>query len=243
MLNEAESIAIEVIGQPACGHRGTTTWREVKRALHGGPQAPAGAGQPGRAEIIRGFLAEEHHRAYGRPWVLGRANVDFVKSIGVGPADRVLDFGCGAGRHGVHLVPYLEDGRYCGVDAHYLSLVAFSTYECFMHGLRPKRPRLLWDADFRFDHFGERFDVVLDAYVSFHIPRSAQRRLAEAFAGALADDGRLLICPPDHVDAGLFRSVGLVPVARHASDCAWLRSTPWRPRTDWVEFRRSPAPR
>lgn len=243
MLDDRDCITIEEIGAPDGADRGAATWREVKRALHGVRGPGARAHHSGRGEMVRAFLAEEHHRAYGRPWVLGRANVDFVRALGLGPGERVLDFGCGAGRHGVHLVPYLDEGRYCGVDAHYLSLAAFASYECFMHDLLPKRPRLLWDADFRLDHFGERFDVVLDAYVSFHIPRRAMARLAEAFAGVLAADGRVLICPPDHVDLELFRGVGLEPVARHVSECPWLRSTQWQARTDWVELRRAPAAR
>jgi hypothetical protein len=57
------------------------------------------------------MLAEEYHRAYGRPWVLGRCYFDELMAPQVRPSDRVLDLGCGAGRVGIWLIPFLDIGH------------------------------------------------------------------------------------------------------------------------------------
>ncbi len=105
---------------------------------------------------------ELHHRFYGGPWIRGRVNFDALKALGVMPSDRVLDVGCGAGRLGIWLIPYLDAGRYFGIEHHLGSLVAFSAYEAALHELAPKAASLMWDADFAAEGFGVVFDVIVD---------------------------------------------------------------------------------
>src|SRR5919108_815181 len=52
------------------------------------------------------FLNEVHHLQYGRPWVLGRYVFEFLVASGCRPEHRVLDFGCGALRVGIHAIRY-----------------------------------------------------------------------------------------------------------------------------------------
>ena len=120
------------------------------------------------------FLREEHHRYYGRPWILGRYYVDELIRRGVEPGDRVLDFGCGAGRVGGLLTAYLDADGYCGIDAHLRALTAFARYECVFHGVEAKRPRLMFSDSFDVAAFGEQFDVVLDFYATQHLVRPAE---------------------------------------------------------------------
>lgn len=54
-------------------------------------------------------------------------------------------------------------------------------FEAVLHGLAGKAPRLLLNGDFRFDHFGERFDVTLDFSVSFGLrPEQVSRAYVKA---------------------------------------------------------------
>jgi SAM-dependent methyltransferase len=138
-------------------------------------------------------LSERHHRWYADAWFLGRTRFDFLLGQGLEQGARVLDLGCGAGRLGIWLVGYLEPGRYFGVDAHLAGLVAFSAYEIPLHGLAGRRPRLLLDADFRFDHFGERFDVALDFSVTRFLPDESFRRAYTRLRPTLAPGARVFV--------------------------------------------------
>src|SRR5262249_40500490 len=47
---------------------------------------------------------------------IGRIEFDLLRGEGLAPAHTLLDLGCGNGRLAVHVVPYLRDGAYVGVD-------------------------------------------------------------------------------------------------------------------------------
>jgi SAM-dependent methyltransferase len=141
--------------------------------------------------LVEDLVAEEHHRWYGKAWLMGRLRFDFLIANGLTPRDRLLDLGCGAGRLGIWLIPYLEPGHYFGIDNHLWSLVAFSAYEIWIHGVTARRPRLLLDADFRVEHFGERFDVVIDVSVTRHLSDETFRRAYARLRSVLAPGGRI----------------------------------------------------
>lgn len=170
---------------------------------------PPDSGHPdAEPVVVDELLAEEHHRIYGRPWVLGRFYFDQLVRRELSPTDRVLDVGCGAGRVGVWLVSFLEAGRYCGLDAHLKSLVAFARYEAVLHRLEAKQPRLMLSSDFEVAGFGERFDVVLDFFVTRHLPRElAERALANA-RRVTAPGGRLFMSEPPPLGVDGMRALG-----------------------------------
>ena len=157
-------IEIETMtGNADPGIRSALSWKEtqlVSDALR----------TDGKPVSIDEFLEEAHHRYYGRPWITGRFYFNHLVSRGVRPTDNVLDFGCGSGRVGIWLIPYLERARYFGIDAHLRSLLAFAEYEAILHDLAGKSPRLLLDGEFAFDRFQATFDVMLDFSVSWGLP-------------------------------------------------------------------------
>jgi SAM-dependent methyltransferase len=162
-------------------------WLDVARG------ASDGDGDARHAIFVEELLAEAHHHSYGKEWIGGRVWLDFLVAQGLRSSDRVLDIGCGAGRVGVRAVDYLEPDRYFGVDAHLRSLVAFSAYEIRLNGLAPKHPRLLLDSEFRFTHFGERFEVALDINVTNHLPLERFRRSFTNLRSVLAPGGRVFV--------------------------------------------------
>jgi SAM-dependent methyltransferase len=48
--------------------------------------------------------------------LIGRIEFDLLRGEGLAPGHTLLDLGCGNGRLAVHVVPYLSDGAYIGVD-------------------------------------------------------------------------------------------------------------------------------
>ncbi len=88
------------------------------------------------------LLEEEHHRIYGSKWALGLDQYEYLVQNGLLPGHRLLDFGYGAGRAGIHLIDYLETGNYVGLDGHEPSINAFITYEIELNRLKNKKPEI-----------------------------------------------------------------------------------------------------
>jgi len=141
------------------------------------------------------WLDEEHHRAYGRPWALGLYQMRFMREHGLKRTDRLLDFGCGAGRFGVRAIQYLDQHGYRGIDAHLRSLLAFARYEIPLHELDGKTPRLLYDRDLALGHFQDKFDVIFDFFSSTHLSPATQASFLRAASTHLKTGGRLFSVP------------------------------------------------
>lgn len=157
----------------------------------------------------RRYLAEDHHRLYGRPWCIGRTYFDFIVRSGVRPEHHVLDFGCGAGRIGIWLIPYLQRGHYVGVDHHWTALDAFARYEIPLHDLASRTPRLVLDDSLSVARLDTRFDAILDCYVSFHLDEGARMKLYEGFAKALRPQGRIFLPHAATLTRAQLSSLGL----------------------------------
>ena len=166
-------------------------------------------GEPVEPISVEWLLAEEHHRIYGRPWILGRFYMDFLVAHGLAPNDRVLDLGCGAGRVGIWLIPYLERGRYFGIDWHLKSLAAFARYEAKLHDLAHKAPRLMLSANFEVDRFGETFDVALDFYVTRHLTLEQTEAAYRKVRAVLRTGGRFFLPHAPQLDEAKLAGLGL----------------------------------
>ena len=159
---------------------GVSDWRTMMGGKVGDP-----------AEIdFRDFLAEEHHRLYGRPWCMGAIYYRFLRRH-LAPEMRVLDFGCGAGRLGIHLIRHLAAERYIGVDVDYRALRAFADYEIPLHCLEDLRPFLFWDDGSGLDTIDGAFDAILDCWATAHMTPADRLAIYRRFADRLAPGGRV----------------------------------------------------
>ena len=82
--------------------------------------------------------------------------LDALKSIGLLPRHRLLDFGCGALRFGLSAIEYLDDGNYFGIDA-FAPYIAAGRKLAQVAGIK-KRFSLLVSRDFELEKFGAQFD-------------------------------------------------------------------------------------
>jgi len=138
------------------------------------------------------FLQEEHHKQYNRPWSQGRDHADYLLSRGLAPHHKVLDFGCGALRSGIWIIPHLEEGRYFGIEPNLWSLEAAVKYEIPLHALEHKRPRFLCSDEFELGHFGTRFDYIVALGVFSHLTEDQHDEAMKQMVAHLEPDGVLV---------------------------------------------------
>ncbi|MEP7013166.1 MAG: class I SAM-dependent methyltransferase, partial [Acidobacteriota bacterium] len=131
-----------------------------------------------------GLSAEQIASGWHRTWIgglweeMGRFQLDYLVAEGLAPGMTLLDVGCGCLRAGVHLIPYLEPGRYFGVDVSAPLLDAGYDVELVAVGLQDRLPRenLLANGSFEAWRFGTRFDMALAQSVFTHLPANFIRR-------------------------------------------------------------------
>jgi SAM-dependent methyltransferase len=137
-----------------------------------------GVTSPRGKAALRRLLGPRYHRLFpdwhrdevGGLWdEVGRLQQRFLVEQGLRPEHRFLDVGCGSLRAGVHLIDYLDPGRYHGIDAS-AQLLAAGRVEIERNGLQGKAPVLRCDATFGVDAFGGQFDYGIAHSVFTHLP-------------------------------------------------------------------------
>ncbi|MBI5855739.1 MAG: class I SAM-dependent methyltransferase [Nitrospirae bacterium] len=114
-----------------------------------------------------GYSHQDTAKVYLLHKTLQDWQVSFLYKTGLKPHHEFLDVGCGWLRLAVALLPYLEEGRYHGVDATQRNLDIGRELLCRL-GVR-QQPQLLCNADFPFERFGKQFDVVFCHAVLTHL--------------------------------------------------------------------------
>lgn len=180
------------------------------------------------AAITRG----EHRAFVGGLWDdLGALQLAFLEAHGLEPRHRLLDVGCGALRGGVHFIPYLEPGHYCGIDAN-ASLLEAGQHELALAGIDARGVNLLASADFEVGRFGQHFEYAIAVSVFTHLYlnhiQQCLVRVAEVlapggrfFATYFEAPGRAWLEPVSHL-AGIVTSYGADPFHQSFDELATL---------------------
>jgi SAM-dependent methyltransferase len=152
--------------------------------------------QTQQADASKLRSGDPDYRAYvggpGRYDVLAAAQFSFLVDAGLRDEHRVLDVGCGSLRLGRLLIPWLQDGRYFGVEPNEWLVEAGFEKE-LGHAIRElKHPQFRFVDDFSVAEFGVEFDYVMAYSVFTHCyPDLGGMGLAK-LAGSLAPSGLLL---------------------------------------------------
>ena len=121
--------------------------------------------------------------------VLGASQFRLLCALGLRADHRVLDFGCGSLRAGRLLIPYLDPGRYFGVEPNAWLIEMGIEKELGADLVRLKSPRFDHNAEFLVDGFGQSFDFILAQSIFSHCGPDLVARALINFSGSLADDG------------------------------------------------------
>jgi hypothetical protein len=126
-------------------------------------------------------------------WDRGFEPFQFLLGLGLQPAHRCVDYGCGSLRIGMHLLDYLDAGNYWGVD------VTDRFYKDGLDLLKPdtlaaKAPRLDVIAPASLAAVKQwRPDVVFSFSVLLHVPPAELQDYLAKVAGLLATGARAVV--------------------------------------------------
>lgn len=131
-----------------------------------------------------------HRHMIGGLWdEVGAWQFDLLRSQGLKPHHRLVDVGCGSLRGGLHFIPYLDVGHYCGLDIN-TSLIEAGWTEVRQASLEERQPRLLVDDGFRIDRFRVPFDFALAVSVFTHLFANHLLRCLREVRKGMAPGGR-----------------------------------------------------
>lgn len=117
-------------------------------------------------------IKEVGHRNYvGGLWEeIGKLQFDFLVINGLKPDDVFLDIACGSLRAGIHLIPYLNEGNYLGIDKEKTLINLGLTRELDNEWLIKKKPELLISNNFEFNKFSKTSNFAIAQSLFTHLP-------------------------------------------------------------------------
>ncbi|KKL67758.1 hypothetical protein LCGC14_2131770 [marine sediment metagenome] len=123
------------------------------------------------SECMRKCAVTNPKKAVGGNWdEIGKFQLKFLVHFNLKSHHKLLDFGCGCLRGGIHFIKYLKEGNYYGIDIskHILQVGKKFLFEA---GLDYKKPILKINTDLKFDNFyNEIFDFIHAYSVFTHMP-------------------------------------------------------------------------
>ena len=115
---------------------------------------------------------DEHYQAYvgppGQYDLMGATQFRLLCTLGLRADHALLDVGCGSLRAGRLFLPYLNAGRYFGIEPHRWLIDDAVRFEIGQDQIDLKQPQFRGNTDFRTDVFGRRFDYILAQSVFSH---------------------------------------------------------------------------
>jgi SAM-dependent methyltransferase len=115
---------------------------------------------------------------------------EFMTGAGLRPEHFLLDIGCGSLRGGSRFIPYLDPGRYFGVDRSRELIETGLAEEIDPQVRGAKRPTVAVMEDFGFERLGRSFDFALAQSLFTHLPLNSIMRCLVNAARVLESDGR-----------------------------------------------------
>jgi SAM-dependent methyltransferase len=122
----------------------------------------------------------------------GAFQLHFLRKMGMVRTSRVLDVGCGPGRASKHLIGFLKDKHYYGVDYNaYFLKAAFAMSE--QNGLAGKNPNFEVIHDFNLEHMEPIFDYAMVFSVLNHCSIHQRQSFFKMIPKPLKEGGKVYI--------------------------------------------------
>jgi SAM-dependent methyltransferase len=159
------------------------------------PTTPTRSLSSDDARLLR--PGDDHYMAYVGPPAqydfMGATQFRLLTALGLRASHRVLDVGCGSLRAGRLLIPYLDRGRYFGIEPNMWLVEEAIERELGRDLIRIKQPRFDANDSFQADAFGERFDFIVAQSIFSHTAGELATTALASLRQALAPGG-LIAC-------------------------------------------------
>ena len=112
------------------------------------------------------------HRVYvGGLWdEMGSLQFEMLKHYGLKPNHVFIDVACGSLRLGKHLIEYLDEGNYQGIDKESTLVEMGSREEVDETTLEEKKPKFVISSEFEFHKFPKKADFAIAQSLFTHLP-------------------------------------------------------------------------
>jgi SAM-dependent methyltransferase len=121
--------------------------------------------------------------------VVGANQFVLLVMLGLREHHDVLDIGCGSLRLGKLLLPYLEPGRYCGVEPEQWLVEEGIETELSQDFVDRRKPEFRYADDFSLQAFGRQFDYLVAQSIFSHATAEQVAQCMKAAAEVLRPDG------------------------------------------------------
>jgi len=139
---------------------------------------------------------DRHYRAFIGPPdrfdFMSATQFSLLFALGLRENHRVLDFGCGSLRLGRLLIPFLQEGRYFGIEPETWLIEDALDRELGRDVLRIKHPAFSPDNGFDCRVFRETFEFIVAQSILTHTGPDLVRRFLASAAESLAAEGLLV---------------------------------------------------
>jgi len=139
---------------------------------------------------------DEHYKAYVGPPLkydlLGALQFTLLCAAGLRAEHKVCDIGCGSLRAGKMLIPYLNQGRYFGIEPNQWLIDEAIKEEIGADLVRIKQPQFINDANFRLEKFKQTFHYCIAQSIFSHSSLAQVDECLSQVAQNLEKDGFFL---------------------------------------------------
>lgn len=150
-----------------------------------------------RADAVHLRSGDDHYMAYVGPPeqydAMALTQLALLGAMGLRSNHNLLDLGCGSLRAGRLLIPYLDPGRYYGIEPNDWLVEDGIKHELGHSILDITQPHFAYRRDFDASLFGVRFDFVLAQSVLSHTGRALAVEALTKMRRVLAPNGIALV--------------------------------------------------
>ena len=151
----------------------------------------------------------DHYTAYVGPPTeydfMGATQFALLFALGIRDTDQLLDFGCGSLRAGRLLIPFLQPGKYFGIEPNDWLVEESINRQIGRSIVELKRPKFSNSSAFSADVFGESFDFIVAQSIFSHAGPDVAARILQSFKKTLRRGG---LCAVTFIHADLDTPMG-----------------------------------